>query len=427
MAEWKRNRRSLATAAWPMDATIEADEAVVVDRTPPTRAAPSRAALLVCAGVVWTLGILMSNILPIPLEFLRHERGLDVSQLGTIGSVYVLGNGAVTVSAPLWVRRLNPRLVSTLGLILVAGALFSISVFTSLFALTSGWLVIGIATAMVSMPCFSILGDATNPVRVYSVALFGSTLFAMAISFIVAKLGLHDALVAGGALFALGIPVALTLTPLLPDGARLPTAPVAAPSAARRAALAAPLLAMLAGAVFLGVSWGGIWTFAGVIAAAGGIDVRGTGLVVGMGLTGSLVGSALPALIGKRISPLVMISVAMLGVVLTYPAMLSSNTQVFMVGFAVHGALTTTAFAYLLGIVRRVDHTDRVFVAFPAIRELGGAGGTKFTGGFLAHSTPDAFFGLAAIIVVTSWLLLMGALRIAPRGATAAPTEAAAQ
>ena len=369
--------------------------------------------LLLCAGVIWTLGILIGNILPVVLELLREARRLTESQLGSIGSAYVLGHGLVVASAPFWVGRVSPMKVSASGLLASAAGLLVVALLSSVPAMTGGLLLVGAATGLASAPAFAILGATPDPTRVYSLALFGSTLVATLVSFALPHGGLQAGLIGAVALFVFAAPCVLALA-----GTRVAQAAAVTDGARPRASkvvLWPPILAMAAGAVFLGVSWGGIYNFVGVIGAANGVDVRGGGWLVAVGLFGALVGSILPALIGARMRPAFMLSLLMAIVVATYPAMQAHSSGAFVAAFAIQLALTTAAFAYLLGVVRSIDLTERAYIAFPAVQALGAAGGTKFTGWLLTSWTTGSFFWIAAAAVVASWIALMAALRLHDR------------
>ena len=368
-------------------------------------------ALLLCAGAIWTLAILFTNILPTILELLRETLTLNENEMGSIGSSYVLGHGIVVALGPFWVRRVPVVAISVGALLAVAGALLFMALSPHLSSLISGWFLVGVATGMIGTPTFAILGDTPNPTRTFSLALFGATLVATLASFALPLISVLHAFVVGAMLFALAVPIAIGLR-----GNRIAAAPDPDASASAGSVspgtLAAPLLAMVAGAILLGVSWGGVYNFVGVIGTANGMNVAGASWLVASGLIGALVGSIAPALIGGRFgSPIVMISFAILAILLTYPALVLGQPDLFVAALAAQGALTTAALAYLLGIVRELDTTGRAYIAFPAIQALGTAAATKFTGWFLTHWSAAAFIAAAGALILLSWIILLAAHR----------------
>lgn len=368
-------------------------------------------ALLLCAGAIWTLAILFTNILPTILEMLRETLTLNENEMGSIGSAYVLGHGIVVALGPFWVRRVPVVAISVGALLTVGGALLFMALSSHLSSLIAGWFLVGVATGTIGTPTFAILGDTPNPTRTFSLALFVATLVATLASFALPLMPVQHAFVVLAVLFALAVPFASVLR-----GNRIAAAPdtdlSADPGGASPGTLAAPLLAMVAGAILLGVSWGGVYNFVGVIGTANGMDVAGASWLVASGLIGALVGSIAPALIGGRFGPpIVMISFAIVAILVTYPALVLGQPDLFVAALAAQGALTTAALAYLLGIVRELDTTGRAYIAFPAIQALGTAAATKFTGWFLTHWSAAAFIAAAGALILLSWIILLAAHR----------------
>lgn len=367
--------------------------------------------LLLCAGAVWSLAIIFTNILPTILELLRERLALDEGEMGSIGSAYVLGHGLVVASGPFWVRRVSVTVVTGAAFATAAAALALLAFISDVGILMIGWSLIGLATGAAAIPAFAILGDAADPTRSYSFTIFGSTLVATMISFALPHFGTRDAFLAGALLFALSIPWTLGLR-----GYRIGTADTVQSARGARTASRHPLiLAMLAGSIFLGMCWGGVYNFIGVIAAANGVEVRGAGWLVAVGLIGALAGSIAPAILGTRFgSPIRMIGMAMGGILLTCLAMTAAIPALFIPALAIQGALATAVYAYLLGLVRQLDTTNRFYIAFPAAQALSMAALTKLTGLFLSHWTPQAFMSVTALSIALSWIMLTVAHRQSP-------------
>jgi len=90
----------------------------------------------------------------------------------------------------------------------------------------------------------------------------------------------------------------------------------------------------------------------------------------------------------------------------------SLTAQLFGIAFVVHGVFGTLGYTYYLGAVRRIDVTNRIYVAYPAVQLLGIAAGTAFSGFLLARFTTMTFFGVSATLIVASWIVLLVADRI---------------
>lgn len=393
------------------------ENAIRVDAPGPSGAdavaAQSARRLLLFAGAVWTVAILFTNVFPTILEMLREALALDENQMGSIGSAYVLGHGLVVASGPFWVRRVPVVALCAAAMFLAAASLVFMSMSPTSGALVAGWLVVGIATGLIGTPTFAILGNSPDPTRVFSIALFGSTLVAALVSFALPRIDILQGFVLLAAGFALSSPLVLGLRSHRLRAAPDPAFAGSPAGKDARINLAAPLLAMASGSIMLGTAWGGVYNFVGVIGAAGGLEVHGAGGLVVAGLAGALAGSIGSAFVGTRLgSPLAMISLAIGGVILTFPAMIQGERSMLLGALVVQGALTTSSLAYLLGIVREFDASGRAYIAFPAIQALGTAAATKFTGWYLAQWTVSGFLWVASGLMALSWLILVAAGRL---------------
>lgn len=393
--------------------------------TTPTSARKSSGVAFVCAGLLWSLGTLIVNILPVVFQALHQSRGLSEDQLGSLGTAFVLGSGLTSASGPFWVYRSNVTWVSIGALLTASLGLLGVAFLSDASNQTQWWFVVGLASGCISTPSFTALGYAANPLRAYSLAIFASILIAALVSFllpfvVVPSSGDRVVLMAIAAVFVLATPCAFALGKVRLQAASAPSMHADTPrnparSAKYRLALAAPILTAVAGAVFTGVFMGGVYNFADSIATAGGVQAQAVGAIVAMSLIGSLVGSVLPSILGDRIPATVLIGVASTLVVLMYPLMASHSATAFGIGFIIHGLIATMVYTYYLGAVRRLDFTNRIYVAYPAMQALGLAGGTAFAGFLLVRSTPAMLFGVASVLVMASWLALIAAERLSAR------------
>lgn len=394
--------------------------------TPPTPARQSTRAAFISAGLIWSLGTLIVNILPVVFQALHHSRGLGADQLGALGTAFVLGSGTTSASSPFWVYRLSLTWISIGALFMAALALLGVAFLSGPHSQPQWWFMIGLANGCISTPSFTALGYAANPLRAYSQAIFASIMIAALASFLLpfvaAPFGDRGVLVAVAALFVLAMPCAFALS-----GIRLQPVsshkPAERGQPARRAgyrrALAAPILAAVAGSVFTGVFMGGIYNFADTIATTDGVPANAMGSIIAMSLISSLVGSILPSFLGERVHTTVMIGVATALAVTMYPLMGSHSATAFGIGFIAHGLIATLVYTYYLGVVRRLDFTNRIYVAYPAMQALGLAAGTSLAGCILARFTPSTQLGVSAALVVAAWLALVAAERLSARYSTA--------
>ncbi|WP_322052913.1 hypothetical protein [Paraburkholderia bannensis] len=372
------------------------------------------------AGWLWSLGILLMNVLPVVFQSLHRSGGLGEDLLGTLGTALVLGFGISTASGPIWIYRSNPKSVALAGLLVSALGMLGITFAASASDQIYWWFVAGLANGCVATPAFTALGVSENPLRAYSLASFASLVFAAAASyalplFVVPHFGDKGLLVALALIFIVSLPAALTLPALRGRiGAKHPAAS-GAPEHARRASLTAPILAALSGAIFMGVFMGGVYTFIDSLASAVGIGAQAVDPVIAIGLVTSMIGSILPAVLGHRVNTTIVMAICSVCVVLTYPAMMSHSLVTFSLGFIMHGVFGVLGYTYSLGIVRRLDFTDRLYIAYPALQSLGLAIETSFAGYLLAHFSTKMLFGTSAVLIGFSLLLLLIAGNMAAR------------
>lgn len=308
----------------------------------PARTRAHRAALLT-AGLLWSLGILITNIQPVVFEALHQSRSLSDSQLGSIGAAYVLGGALASGASPFWMPRLNPRWVSAGALVATALGLLGVAIWAKSDSLMIWWFAVGLANGFVATPAFAALGDTEDPVKTYSLALFAASVIAALASFglplfALPLFGGKGVLIAIGALFALATPAALAQFDA--QHRAYPDAPGVLGTSAERSKsrgtiwkAGGPLLAAVTGSVFTGVLMGAIYNFIGSIIVSQGLAFQTLGPIVALGLVGSLAGSILPSILGDRVRPDVAISLAGVAMVLSYPSMMSHSIILLGGGF----------------------------------------------------------------------------------------------
>ncbi|WOF42520.1 MFS transporter [Sphingopyxis indica] len=379
------------------------------------------------AGTLWSIGILLPNILSIIFQATQQSRGIGESELGSLGAAFVLGRGIVIGLAPFWVYRTNPRWTSIAAIGATVAALLAVAFLIGTDHLSYGWFLVGLTSGCVATPAFTALGNAPDPLRAYSIALFGSSLIAAIIAYllptaILPHYGEKGALIVIAALFLAVIPCAAALrdAQFIGKNARPAEAEVPPRPAIQPADLAAPLIAAIAGAVFTGVFMGGAGAFVASIATANGIAAKSVGLFVAFALIASLAGALVPSVLRERVSPTAMIGVATGGILASYVAMTSGSALIFGAGYVAHAIFATIGYVYFLGLVRSLDFTDRIYVAYPAMDAAAFAASAELAGALLSRSTPLALFLVSGTVLTGCWLAATIASRMAPTSSAAA-------
>ena len=381
-----------------------------------TVALPHRV-LVGSAILIWSIGMLIQNILPVILQALAQDHGLNEEQLGAVGAVFVVGSGVTIGSGPLWIRASNWRQLSGWSLLITALLVAGVAALTGYIALLTAFLMLGLLTGLVQTPSFAVLGDTAEPARAFGAALFASLLLAAALSFtlptlVAPRLGTTGLLAVIALLTLISVPAVRALpTRALPG-------PVVGTQSTRvslwddKRALAVAILATLAGAVYNAPVLA-IYYMTAPIAAANGISEKIVGPLIGAGIVLSMVGALIPSFLGNRVRCLTMIGVSSLAIVaLAFPAMTSRSALLFGAGYLLFIPSWGLGFTYLLAIARELDTTHRVYVAAPAAQAAGGALGSMVGGVVLARYGQVAFFELAAALLLVSFLVCLGASRL---------------
>ncbi|MDB5730139.1 MAG: arabinose transporter permease, partial [Variovorax sp.] len=126
-------------------------------------------AFMLSASLASTIGGLPFNLLPVMLGSLADSFGLDARAAGLMGSTCFAGYLAGTLGAPLWMNRLNWRLltlVSTAGTALFFALSAGVSSMPLLYLM---WALIGFFASTMTCLGMRILSDLPNKVRAFGV------------------------------------------------------------------------------------------------------------------------------------------------------------------------------------------------------------------------------------------------------------------
>lgn len=392
----------------------EADAGIAA--APPVQTVGGRA--LVAAAIVWSVSILLLNIIPVVFQGLQLAWAVAPGQLGVLGALSMLGAGLVTASGPYWAVRVNARRVTALALLVGAAALGLMVVLGRGFLLP-GFLILGLSGGVVSTPAYAALGNAADPTRAYSRALFLAVILAAVASvalsmLVIPRFGGAAVLLALGAVYLLTVPCALFLTDIR-------AAPLAAPAATPRGrwrasaiTLAAPIVVAFGGALYQAAR-SGTYQMISAVGAAIGVRADAIGPLVSLAIIASLAGTILPAILGDRIRARHMVAISAAGAWLAYYGMAHADTLIFGAGFILHTIVMTQAYIYILGAIRTTDASNRMYIAYPAILSVAIAAGVAGAGFLIANFGPAMLFKVNAALVVIGWLALAFGEQLAAR------------
>jgi predicted MFS family arabinose efflux permease len=322
-------------------------------------------AVMLAASVASTIGGLPFNALPVMLGSLAEVFKLEPSAVGFMGSVCFSGYLVGTLGAPLWIERLNWRMLTVLSAAGTAGA-FGLSAATpDLKGQVLAWSLIGFFASTMTCLGMRILSDLPDRVRAFGVrqgvelSVTAAVLFALP-PLVIAHwqyMGAAAALAIVVALLALSawwVPARSVLVDPAQSGeASLAHASAAAAPAAKPRI---PSSAWLGLGVFFVYLMGniGLWAFLERIGAGLKLEPAQTGIVFAvLKLLGGVAAFSV-GLLGERWSPRRAHGVALL-LLLTGLWMLS--TAAAFPGFAL-GAWVWE-FAFTCGCVLQAAHIAR--------------------------------------------------------------------
>jgi MFS family permease len=353
---------------------------------------------------------LVVNVQPIVLGALADGYHLGDGALGQIGAVYIGFSSLSSLTAPLWIRRVNWRWTSLLAVVPCV-ALMALGAATS----QTTWLLIlfaliGAAQGAVAAPVFAALGDNRNPERAFAISIVVQSVIASGMqillaSYVVPRAGAHGMFIS----LAIAMASAGIAAMWLPARGRI--AEVPSPQHDRIAS-AIPLRAALPCAVALlalGLFTAGLlgfWYFVERIGTARGMAHGTIGLALGLGSIANVASSGLVAWLGGRTTSRVPIAAGSLILLLAFivlqfdgdAAYIACN-MMFSFGFG----LAQPAY---LAVVRKVDATNRLFVAAGGVFGVAGVAIGLVAGPIIGVGGYKAMILMAAGFVIAGAVLL---------------------
>lgn len=353
-------------------------------------------AFMLSASLASTIGGLPFNALPVLLGSLADSFALDAAAVGAIGSTCFAGYLAGTLGAPLWMNRLDWRLLtaaSAAGTALVFGLS---SQFSQLPALYAMWALIGFFASTMTCLGMRILSDLPNKVRAFGVRQGVELSLTALVLFALPPLVISHFKYPGAALALAGVVALLGLSALwVPRGPGVAPA-VADGSAHARARLPGAAWAALAVFFLFLVGNIGLWAFLERIGAALKIAPAEMGIVFAvLKLLGSVAAFSMAAA-GEQLGPrrAAWLVLAAVGVGLT----LLTGASGFA-GFALGAWIWEFAFTcgcvFQTAAIARSDTSGRAVLLVPAVFALSSMAGPGLAGQLASGGSFGGLLGFA--------------------------------
>lgn len=364
---------------------------------------------VLAAAYVSALGNLLSNVMPLLLGALADRYGLSDGALGQFNAAFIAATMITGLSAPYWVPRFDWRVTNYLAIAGAVAALVLGTGATTIATLLILFAALGLFLGALLPTSFAALGETRFPNRSYATGVTMQSILAA-----VANIGISVVLIpywgVSGILLGLALMIASGAIAIRrhPRGGVAPPAPASDYSTPRghlltRAALPAMLTLLAIALVIGGIQ--GYWAFVERIGVGHGLAAEAIAATLSLCALASIVNSAVVAWIGDRVHALAII-VAGTAIVnlsfflLTFPG---------IVPFVASNILFASAFGLLVpsywAVLKRVDATDRLFVAGPAAASAGAvavslvAGTVIGAGGYIGLTIFDGALTMAAALL----------------------------
>jgi MFS family permease len=378
--------------------------------TTPTLRDRTLIAFILSASLASTIGGLPFNILPVMLGSLADAFGLDAATTGLIGSTCFAGYLAGTLGAPLWMNRLNWRLltvVSAVGTSLSFGLSASVRSIELLFVM---WALIGFFASTMTCLGMRILSDLPNKVRAFGVRQGVELSVTAAVLFALPPLVIAHFKYPGAALALAGVVALLGLSALwVPQGPRADLAAQLAPAAGGYLPKAAWQALVLFFVFLLGNI--GLWAFLERIGASLKVAPAEMGIVFAvLKLLGGVAAFSVAAAgerLGQRRAAWVVVAAVGVGLALLGGA---AGFAGFALGAWIWEFAFTCGCVFHSAGIARSDPSGRAVMLVPAVFALSSMAGPGLAGQIAAGGN---FGGLLAFALVST--LVPAALQLLRR------------
>jgi predicted MFS family arabinose efflux permease len=400
----------------------DVDHAAAHQMTADTRTHPAdRLTVIMAALAAAAIGALMYNVLPLYLGAMAEGHNLGEAQTGLVGTAFFFGFNLAGLSAVLWIRRLQWRVVSLAVIPIILGCLAA-SIWIGEFAALATFIVMcGVASGIIYTIGSVIIGDTARPERWYGAKVALESLAGTFLLFLLPATwgkwyGLSGTVAGMGMMIVLLLPLLIFLPPtwdkrqLAPAPSHSPdTGPVAAAAKVDAAAISCAILALLS--LCAGAS--AIWAFAERIGRLSGFDPESVGGLLGITLLSGILGSLGVALLGNRIRPVrFYVSSSLLIVMALFCLSIPGSFLLYGFGNCLYMIGWSAATPLASAIIARLDHDGRyASLLVPAIG-FGSMIGPGVAGLLLeTYSTTAVLIYASGTIILAALFMLVAARR----------------
>jgi predicted MFS family arabinose efflux permease len=367
--------------------------------------------VMLSAAMLFAIAVMPGAVAPGIVGAAADSMGLGETQLGLLIGLYFAGFGIVSATSYLWIRKVNWRVYSSIGVIMMGFSWILAGIFEGYPTLLFLMFVVGIGAGLFASPSITILGDGTEAENGFSWMIIFSVAGAaalLALFPIVAEIsgfrGVTNLL--GGSTLA-----TLLLIPLIPvnnekeeKSNESDTVKVEKFSWSNDR-MTQPILALLVMALFCW-AFGGSWAFFERIASYAALPATETGQALAIGTLFGTIGAPLAAFFIKRIPMYYCyaITIASIAITLVFLNSSSLTSIIYLLLVCSFQFWVNAGFCLMMAQTAEVDKIGRFVALIPAAQSLGNTIGAPINGLVLELS------GVNAMLILTMLVFILGAI-----------------
>ena len=367
--------------------------------------------VMLSAAMLFAIAVMPGAVAPGIVGAAADSMGLGETQLGLLIGLYFAGFGIVSATSYLWIRKVNWRVYSSIGVIMMGFSWILAGMIEGYPTLLFLMFVVGIGAGLFASPSITILGDGTEAENGFSWMIIFSVAGAaalLALFPIVAEIsgfrGVTNLL--GGSTLA-----TLLLIPLIPvnnekeeKSNESDTVKVEKFSWSNDR-MTQPILALLVMALFCW-AFGGSWAFFERIASYAALPAAETGQALAIGTLFGTIGAPLAAFFIKRIPMYYCyaITIASIAITLVFLNSSSLTSIIYLLLVCSFQFWINAGFCLMMAQTAEVDKIGRFVALIPAAQAFGGAPGEIINGVILER------YGLNEMLILTMLVFILGAI-----------------
>ena len=363
--------------------------------------------VILAAAILFSIAVMPGAVTPGIVGAAAESFQWAESRLGIFAAMFFAGFGLSGASAYLWIREVNWRVVSAVGIVLM-GVTFALMGITENYpVMVSLMLLNGLSSGLFASPSITILGDGSRPEKGFSTMIIVSVSSAALLLALFPWAG-ETAGFAGVVYLMCGATLlSLILIPIIPVGNKADKKPPGRKTennVTDKGLISQPLLAHLVMVTFT-MGFGGAWAFFERIAHYAALSPTATGYALAIGTLFGAIGAPLAAWFRRRIPMYYSYGMTIFCLVSTLLILdwATLTDMIYLVLVCSFQFWINAGFCLIMALTAEVDRVGRFVALIPASESLGSVIGPVVSGFALE------IWGVTALVIVTATVFIIGA------------------